>query len=119
MKRLLLLAGTGNPALADLVSAELGVTPARRSIDSFPDGEVHIEITDEVRGCDVYVLQPTGPPVAQNLIELLLLADACRRSGAFRLTAVVGYLGYARQSHRTREREPLAMRVAADMIGAS
>jgi len=70
-------------------------------VSRFPDGELQVSVDPGARGRDAYVLQPTGPPVDENLIELLMLADACRRAGAARVTAIVPYLGYARQDKRT------------------
>jgi ribose-phosphate pyrophosphokinase len=115
----LLLTGSANPALADAVAARLRVPLGRSAVERFPDGELHVEVHDSVRGHDVYLLQPTSPPVETHLLELLLLADACRRAGAWRLTAVVPYLGYARQDRRATGREPVAARLVADLIAAS
>ena len=83
----------------------------------FPDGETQVDLRESVRGRDIYVLQSTSPPVDQHLIELLLLADACRRAGSARLTGVIPYFGYARQERRT-ERRSLGARVAADVVAA-
>jgi ribose-phosphate pyrophosphokinase len=88
-------------------------------IERFPDGELNIEIQQSVRGCDVYLIQPTSPPVDEHLFELLLLADACRRAGATHLTAVIPYFGYARQDRRAHGREPVSTRLVADLIAAS
>ena len=82
----------------------------------FPDGELHVDIKESVRGCDVYVVQPTSPPVDEHVLELVFLADASRRCGAASLTAVVPYFGYARQDRRSRGREPVGARVMADLI---
>lgn len=117
--KLAVLSGSANAPLARAVASELGVAPVDRESESFPDGERHVEILSSVRGADVYVVQPTGPPVADNLLELLLLADACRRAGASRLTAVVSYFGYARQERRARGREPIAARLVADLVAAA
>jgi ribose-phosphate pyrophosphokinase len=114
-----LLGGSANPPLADAVAGFLGLAPGRRVLDQFPDGELHVEVLDSVRGEDVYLLQPTSPPGERHVLELLLLADACRRAGAARLTAVVPYLGYARQDRRASGREPVAARVVADVIAAA
>jgi ribose-phosphate pyrophosphokinase len=96
----------------------LHVPPARYECRRFPDGEFQIELRESVRGCDVYLLQSTSPPVEQNLLQLLLLADACRRAGAGRLTAVIPYFGYARQDRRSSRRS-LGARVAADLVGTA
>ena len=116
---LTLISGSANPALAESVAATLGLKPARRVLERFPDGELHVEVQEDLRGQDVYLLQPTGPPVDAHLLELLLLADAGRRAGAVRLTAVVPYFGYARQDRRARGGEPVGGRVVADLIAAS
>ena len=112
---LALIAGTSDLPLAEDVARLLGAPLGNRELERFPDGECHVRITDSVRGKDVYLLQSTGPPVEANLFELLLLADACRRSGAARLTAVVPYFGYARQDRRAAGREPVSARLIADL----
>ena len=116
---LILLAGSANVALAESVAANVGVQLARRILERFPDGELHIELQESVRGHDVYLIQPTCPPVDEHLLELLLMADACRRAGALYLTAVIPYFGYARQDRRSRGREPLSARLVADLISRS
>ena len=114
-----ILSGSANPALADAVAERLGVRPRARVLGRFPDGELHVELEDSVRDQDVYILQPTGPPADEHLMELLMLGDACRRAGAARTTAVVPYLGYARQDRRARGREPIAARLVADLVQAA
>ena len=94
----------------------LGVAPAAVHVRRFPDGEIQVELLESVRGRDVFILQSTSPPVEQHLMELLLLADACRRAGAGRLTGVIPYFGYARQDRRIGRRS-FGARVAADIIG--
>jgi ribose-phosphate pyrophosphokinase len=116
---LTLFSGPANHALTETVAAKLGVRVGECVLERFPDGEVHVEVRESVRGHDVYVIQPTGPPVDASLLELLLVADACRRAGATHLTAVVPYFGYARQDRRARGREPVGARLIADLIGAS
>ena len=115
---LVLLAGDSNPGLAGAVAAQLGIELAERVAARFPDGEMQIEVRASVRGCDVYLLQSTAPAVEEHLFQLLLLADACRRAGAARLTAVVPYLGYARQDRRASGREPVGARLVADLLAA-
>lgn len=112
------LAGTGNQALGAAVAAALGTKLAGCDVQQFPDGELR-PVVGPVRGDDVYLVQPTGPPVGEHLVELLLLLDACRRAGARRLTAVVPYLGYARQDRRGRAGEPVGARVVADVLAAA
>ncbi len=117
MQGLCIIAGSASTALANAVAGRLDVEPVRRTVERFPDGELHVELAESVRGKDVYLVQALSPPAEANLFELLLLADACRRSGAERLTAVVPYLGYARQDRRARGREAIGARVVADLIG--
>jgi len=119
MSALTLVAGSGNPDLAHAVAVEIGTRPALYLMEAFPDGELHIDIHESVRGHDVFLVQPTGPPVADHLMELMLLADACRRAGADRLTAVLPYYGYGRQDRRAAGREPVGARLVADLIGAA
>lgn len=115
-ERVTVLAGTGNAPLAEGIAGALGLAPCPRTLDRFPDGELHLELHASVRGRDVYVVQPTAPPVDQNLVELLLTIDACRRAGADRVTAVIPYCGYARQDRRADARGPLSARVMADLL---
>ena len=115
---LAILAGSANPTLAHAIAGLLGVAMGKSEVERFPDGEIHVEIRDTVRGHDVYLVQPTSPPADRHLLELLLLADACRRAGGLRLTAVVPYLGYARQDRRARGREAVGARVVADLFRA-
>jgi ribose-phosphate pyrophosphokinase len=113
-----LFSGTANVPLAEAVARALGLRLGDRLLEHFPDGEVQIQMREDVRGDDVYVLQPTGPPVGEYLLELLLLADACRRAGAERITALVPSLGYARQDRREHPGEPLSARLVAQLIEA-
>jgi ribose-phosphate pyrophosphokinase len=111
-------AGPGSGPLGSAVCESLEIGPALYECRRFPDGEGQIEIHESVRGHDVYLLQSTSPPADQHLMELLLLADACRRAGAARLTAVIPYFGYARQDRRT-DRRSLGARVAANILGTA
>lgn len=114
-----ILSGSANHALAEKVAQNLGVEIAPRILERFPDGELHIDVQESIRGCDVYLIQPTSPPVDEHFFELFLLADACRRAGATHLTAVIPYFGYARQDRRAHGREPVSTRLVADLIAAS
>ena len=114
-----ILAGSANLSLAENIARNVNVKPVRRVLERFPDGELHIELQESVRGHDVYLIQPTCPPVDEHLFELLLMADACRRAGAVHLTAVIPYLGYARQDRRAHGREPLSVRLIADLLATS
>lgn len=111
-----IIAGTGNPRLAAAVAAELGAALTACSIDRFPDGELAVEIGEPVRGRTVFLIQPTGPLVNDRLVELLLLADACRRAAAGRIIALIPYFGYARSDRRMGRRTPVSARAAADMM---
>jgi len=113
-----IFAGTANPALAAAIARELGVKPGQCAIDRFPDGEVSVRLLEPVRRKEVFLVQPTSPPVNDNLVELLALADACRRSAAGRITAIVPYFGYARADKRHGRREPITGRVVADLLQA-
>jgi ribose-phosphate pyrophosphokinase len=111
--------GTSNPALAAAVAAELGVRPAVRTATRFPDGEVEVRLDEPVRGREVILIQSTAPPVNDNLMELLTLVDACRRSAAARITAVVPYFGYARADKRRGRREPITASLVAQLVQAA
>ena len=113
-----LVTGSANPALAKAVAERRGWQLGVVSLHRFPDGELYVAVRDSVRGHDVYLLQPTAPPVETHFLELLLLADACRRAGAARVTAVIPYFGYARQDRRAGGREPVGARVMADLLQA-
>ncbi len=110
-----IVAGTANVALAVDVAAALSCELTPCEIERFPDGETR-PVVANVRGDDVYVVEPTGPPVSDNVVELLLLLDACRRAGAGRVTAVVPYFGYARQDRRSKAGEAVGARVIADAL---
>ena len=112
----ILLSGRANPSLAEEIAQVIGIQPGKCKIESFPDGEIHVEIHEDLSGCDVYLIQPTSPPVAENLLELLLMADAAGRSEAARITGIIPYLGYARQDRRSAPGEPIGGRVAADIL---
>jgi ribose-phosphate pyrophosphokinase len=116
---LILLAGSANLPLAGATAARLGSPVAACELQRFPDGELHVELKESVRSADVYLVQPTGPPVDEHLMELLMLADASRRAGAARVTAVMPYFGYARHDRRAHGREPVGARLVADLIRTS
>jgi ribose-phosphate pyrophosphokinase len=113
----MLFTGNANPELAQLVADKLGVPLGSAKVNSFSDGEINIELNANVRGQDVFIIQPTCAPPNRNLMELLLIADALRRASAGRITAVVPYFGYARQDRRVRSvRVPISAKAVADMI---
>jgi ribose-phosphate pyrophosphokinase len=111
-----LFGGTANPGLAEAVARELGVAPGRARVERFPDGELSVTLLDSVRRKDVYVVQPTSPPVNDHLMELLAFADVCRRAAAARVTAVVPYFGYARADRRDCRREPITASMVAALM---
>jgi len=113
-----LLAGNANKELAEEISARLGVPLTPAMIDRYIDGEVRIQIQENVRNSDVYIIQPTCPPVNDNLMELLLCTSAVRRAAAARVTAVVPYFGYARQDRKDRSRVPISAADVAKMMEA-
>jgi ribose-phosphate pyrophosphokinase len=117
--KLMVFAGSANLALAQTVAQRLEVPLGGYALHHFPDGELQIEIHDSVRGRDVYLVQSTSPPVQEQLLELLFLADACRRAGAAQLTAVMPYFAYARQDRRAAGREAVGARLIADLLRVS
>ncbi|HXG60176.1 MAG TPA: ribose-phosphate pyrophosphokinase [Planctomycetota bacterium] len=116
---LAVFSGNANPALAKRVCDYLGLPLGRADIGRFPDGEIDLKILEDVRGADVYVVQPTCPPVNENLMELLILIDCLRRASAERITAVVPYFGYARQDRKAEGRVPISAKLVANLITAA
>ena len=108
--------GNSNPALAREVCEHLGVRLGEAEVGRFPDGEVMVEVRENVRGGDCFVLQSTCTPPNDNLMELLLLMDALRRASAKRITAVIPYFGYARQDRKVAPRVPISAKMVADLI---
>jgi ribose-phosphate pyrophosphokinase len=111
-----LIAGTGNPELAGRISAKLDVPLTDARLRRFADGEINVKIEDSMRGHDVFVIQPTCPPVNEHLMELFIILDALRRASAGRVTAVVPYYGYARKERKTQPREPISAKLIANFI---
>jgi ribose-phosphate pyrophosphokinase len=111
-----LIAGTGNPELASRISAKLDVPLTDARLRRFADGEINVKIEDSMRGHDVFVIQPTCPPVNEHLMELFIILDALRRASAGRVTAVVPYYGYARKERKTQPREPISAKLIANFI---
>ncbi len=115
----MIFSGSSNRALAERVVNELRIDLGRAHIGRFSDGEVNVEIRENVRGCDAFILQSTCAPTNDNLMELVIMADAVRRASAHRVTAVIPYYGYARQDRRARSaRVPISAKVVADMLGS-
>ena len=117
---LVLFSGNGNKGLSEEISKELGIRLGEAKVDTFSDGEISIGIQENVRGKDVFLIQPTCAPAGDNLLELIIMVDALKRSSAGRITAVVPYYGYARQDRRVRsERVPISAKVMADILERS
>lgn len=117
MADLMVFSGNANPELAKRVVAQLGIPLGEITVDQFSDGEISVELLENVRGRDVFVIQPTCAPTNDNLMELLVIVDALHRASAGRITAVVPYFGYARQDRRVRSaRVPITAKVVADMM---
>jgi ribose-phosphate pyrophosphokinase len=115
--RLMVFSGNANPALANEIARTLGIPLGNAGVSLFSDGEINIEIRENVRGNDVFVVQPTCAPTNRHLMELIFMIDALRRASAGRITAVVPYFGYARQDRRVRSvRVPISAKVVADML---
>ena len=114
---LMVFTGNSNPVLADAIAKNIGVPLGYASISKFSDGEVSVELNENVRGKDVFIIQPTCTPTNDSIMELLLMADALHRASANRITAVIPYFGYARQDRRVRSaRVAISAKVVADMI---
>jgi ribose-phosphate pyrophosphokinase len=111
-----LLGGSANPELSQRISDRLGVPLTDPRLRRFPDGEINVKIADSMRGHDVFVIQPTSPPVNEHLMELFIILDALRRASAGRVTAVIPYYGYARKERKTQPREPISAKLVANFI---
>src|SRR3984957_11728582 len=111
-----IFSGTANEPLADEVCNFLGMPRGQAMVKRFADGEVYVQIQENVRGCDVFVMQPTCRPVDENLMELLLMIDAFKRASARRITAVMPYFGYARQDRKDKPRVPISAKLVADLL---
>jgi len=114
--RLLVFGGNANPELAAEICCELGIDQSAAMIRTFSDGEIHLQIQENVRGADVFIIQPTCTPVDRNLMELLLMIDALKRASAQRITPVLTYYGYARQDRKDRPRVPISARLVAALL---
>jgi ribose-phosphate pyrophosphokinase len=111
--------GRAHPALTQEICTRLGEEPGHVTLYSFSDGENYVQIDENVRGADVFVIQPTCPPVNDHLMELLIMLDAFKRSSARRVTAVIPYYGYARQDRKDKPRVPITSKLVADLITAA
>lgn len=111
-----IFSGNSNPGLAKSVAEGLNLPLGKLKSQHFPDGEINVQIGENVRGQDVYLIQSTGPPIADNLLEVLFIVDAARRAGAERITAIIPYFGYARQDRRVTGIEPVGAHVIAGLL---
>jgi len=114
-----LLACNSNRQLAKEIAAKLDIELTQSEVKRFSDGEIGITISEPVRGCDVFVIQPTSPPVNESLMELLIMTDALRRASAGRITAVIPYFGYARQDRKAKARDPISAKLVANLISTA
>jgi ribose-phosphate pyrophosphokinase len=114
-----IVSGSAHPRLATDICDYLGVSLCDATVSSFPDGETFVKINENIRGRDVFIIQPTCPPTNQNLMELLILVDAARRSSSARITAVIPFFGYARQDRKDQPRVPITAKLVANLLAAA
>ena len=114
-----ILSGTAHPKLSHDIAAHLGVPLCSVTLETFPDEETYVQINENIRGRDVFIVQPTCPPANQNLMELLIMVDAARRASAHRITAVLPFFGYARQDRKDRPRVPITAKLVANLLIAA
>jgi ribose-phosphate pyrophosphokinase len=117
--KMLLLSGNANRPLAEGIAKNLNTSLLKATVATFNDGETQVKIDDDVRGADVFVIQPIAPPANQNLMELFIIFDALRRASTDRITAVMPYFGYARQDRKDRPRVPITAKLVANLITAA
>ena len=115
-KKLKVFTGNANPEIAEEICGHLGIKLGEAEVKQFSDGEISVEIRENVRGADVFVIQPTCTPVNDHLMELIIMVDALRRASARRITAVMPYYGYARQDRKVRPRVPITAKAVAEML---
>ena len=111
--------GNSNPEFAEGICKNLGIELGKAEVKTFADGEASVSLLETVRGADVFLVQSTCKPVNDNLMELLVMCDACRRASAGRITAVIPYFGYARQDRKAKSRDPISAKLVANMITAA
>jgi len=114
-----LFSGSAHPALAKEIADHLGIPPGVARLHRFPDTEVSFQIDENIRGTDVFILQPTSAPVDEHIMEMCVMIDAFRRSSASRITAVIPYYGYARQDRKDKPRVPISAKLVANLLGAA
>jgi len=116
MNKLVIFSGNAHPKLAESICKKLKIKLGDISVDKFPEGEIRVKINENVRGKDVFIIQPTCPPPNDNLMELLIMIDATKRASAQRITAVSPYYGYARQDRKDQPRVPITAKLVADLL---
>ncbi len=114
-----ILAGNSNRPLAEAIAKQLNLPLSNAEVSKFSDGEISVTLPQTVRGKDIFIIQSTSAPVNDNLMELLILIDACKRASAGRITAVMPYFGYARQDRKARPRDPITAKLVADILAAA
>jgi len=119
LERIRIFTGNATPDLAASITKNLGVTLGKANVSIFSDGETRVEINENVRGMDVFIIQSTCPPVNVTLMELLIMIDAMKRASAYRITAVIPYYGYARQDRKVAPRAPITAKLVADLIATA
>jgi ribose-phosphate pyrophosphokinase len=119
MRELKIFSGRANLPLAEGICKHLNIPLGRITLQSFPDTETSCKIEEDIRGRDVFLIQPTCQPVNDNLMELLIMIDSCKRASAARVTAVIPYFGYARQDRKDEGRVPITAKLVANLIGRS
>src|SRR5579884_4171566 len=118
-KLLKIFSGRANPALATKIAQYVGIPLGQATISSFPDGETFVKFNENIRGRDVFIVQPTCPPTNHNLMELLIMIDAARRASAARVTAVIPFYGYARQDRKDQPRVSITAKLVANLLVAA
>jgi ribose-phosphate pyrophosphokinase len=119
LERMRIFSGNSNKKLAEDICTKLGIALGKANVATFSDGETRVEINENVRGMDVFIIQSTCPPVNDHVMELLILVDAMKRASADRVTAVIPYYGYARQDRKVAPRAPISAKLVADLITAA
>jgi ribose-phosphate pyrophosphokinase len=118
-RELKIFSGSANQELAHRICDAVGVPLGKATISSFPDGETYVRFEENIRGRDVFIIQPTSPPTNQHLMELLIMVDAARRASAYRITAVIPFFGYARQDRKDQPRVPITAKLVANLLNAA
>ena len=114
-----LLSGNSHPKLSQAMAKSLGIELVKMTVSAFPDGETFVQINENIRGEDIYIIQPTCPPTNHNLMELLIIVDAARRASAGSITAVIPFFGYARQDRKDRPRVPITSKLVANLLSSA